>query len=176
MFDFLYLQSYDCVAAKSPTEGHEPCNLTSHVRLYAMGEKYGISQLKEAAMRRFDEEAGHNITGVAFVEAAKLGFMTTPNTDRGLRQSVIRVIHENAAQLNHNEEMDSLIRGIPDLAIGLWKATSALSSGPVCLTCSTVFARSCKYCPKSEKFVSCKCDLQMEPRENCFQHRGDSYL
>jgi len=80
MFDFLYLQSY----GQGPSaEEKSRCNLSSHARLHAIGEKYGITHMKEAAKKRFDEEVEKEISSEIFVEAAKLGFTTTPDSDRG---------------------------------------------------------------------------------------------
>lgn len=169
MFDFLYLQSYD---HKPSAENQSRYNIVSHARLYAIGEKYGIPLLKEAANKRFDEEAENHVASEVFVEAARLGFTTTPYNDRGLRQSIIRVMLGNAAKLQHNEEMDNLIRGNNDLALELWKATTALPCGPVCLKCSTALVRICRWCNgadvKQNCFVSCECDLDQE----CGKHRG----
>jgi hypothetical protein len=73
--DFLYLHSY---VHKVSAEEQRRCNLVSHARLYAMGEKYGIPLLKEAEKRKFDEEVEIHIESDLFVEAANLDFATTP--------------------------------------------------------------------------------------------------
>jgi hypothetical protein len=173
MFDFLYLQSYD----HRPSAGNQSCcNLVSHVRLYAIGEKYGIPHLKEAARKRFDDDVEKEIASEIFVEAAKLGFTTTPDSDRGLRQSIVRVMLGNAMKLRNNEEVNNLVLSNADLALELWKATTALPGGPVCLRCSTTLVRRCRWCNEADVkqncFVSCECDLVNHPDQECVKHRG----
>lgn len=160
MFDFLYLQSYD----QGPSdEERSRYNLISHTKLYAIGGKYGIPHMKEAAKNKFDEEVEKEIASEIFLGAAKLGFTTTPDSDRGLRQSIVRAMLGNAAKLRHNEEMNNLICSNKDLALELWKEITALPCGPMCPKCSTAFVvRTCRWCNeadvKQDCFVSCECD------------------
>lgn len=174
MFDFLYLQSY----GQGPSaEEKSRCNLSSHARLHAIGEKYGITHMKEAAKKRFDEEVEKEISSEIFVEAAKLGFTTTPDSDRGLRQLIVRAMLGNAVKLRHNEEVDNLVYSNKDLALELWKATTAPPCGPVCWKCSTALVvRTCRWCDEADKkqgyFVSCRCDLVNHTDQECVKHRG----
>ena len=174
MFDFLYLQSYD----HGPSAGNQNCcNLVSHVRLYAIGERYGIPHLKEAAKKSFDKDAKKEIASEIFVQAAKLGFTTTPDSDRGLRQSIVQVMLGNAMKLRNNEELNNLILSNADLALESWKATTALPCGPICSRCATALvARACRWCngtdAKQNCFVSCECDLVNHRRQECVEHPG----
>jgi hypothetical protein len=174
MFDFLYLQSYD----QGPSaEERSRCNLVSHAKLYAIGGKYGIPHMKEAAKKRFHEEVEKEIASEIFVEAAKLGFTTTPDSDRGLRELIVRAMIGNAVKLQHNEEMNNLICSNKDLALELWKATTALPCGPICSKCSTALVvRTCKWCNEADVkqncFVSCECDRVKHGGQECVKHWG----
>jgi hypothetical protein len=174
MFDFLYLQSYD----HRPSTGNQNCcNLVSHVRLYAIGERYGIPHLKEAAKKSVDKDATKEIASEIFVQAAKLGFTTTPDSDRGLRQSIVQVMLGNATKVRNNEELNHLILSNANLVLESWRATTALPCGPICSRCATALvARTCRWCnwtdAKQNCFVSCEYDLVNHRRQECVEHRG----
>lgn len=60
MFDFFYLQSYGSGRSGTTDSEVNRSSFILHAKVYAMGEKYGIPSLKEAAIERFREDT-HSI-------------------------------------------------------------------------------------------------------------------
>jgi hypothetical protein len=143
-----------------------------HAKVYAMGEKYGIPSLKEAAIERFWEDTHSICADDDFAEAVELAFTITPNSDRGLRNLIIQVVHNNASQMKDNVKIKSLIVSHNDLAYGLWEVTSTLPSGPKCPVCHVAFVRECESSGKG--FVSCDCDGRNTTKKTCSKCRDKS--
>ncbi|KAK8176670.1 hypothetical protein BC567DRAFT_91763 [Phyllosticta citribraziliensis] len=93
MIDWMYTFSYE-----------SPAHLTSrqertlfHVQMYAMGDIYDATPLKDLAARNFDTDVDHRAE--LFPETVRAVYATTPPSDRGLRDRVLRVCAANVAEL-----------------------------------------------------------------------------
>jgi hypothetical protein len=172
MFDFFYLQSYGSGRSGTTDSEVNRSSFILHAKVYAMGEKYGIPSLKEAAIERFWEDTPSICTDDDFAEAVELAFTITPNSDRGLRNLIIQVVHNNASQMKDNGKIKKLILSHNDLAYGLWEVTSTLPSGPKCPVCHNAFVRECESSGKG--FASCDCDGPKRVKKTCSKCRDKS--
>jgi hypothetical protein len=96
----------------------------------------------------------------------------TPDSDRGLRNLIIQVVHNNASQMKDNVKIKKLIVIHNDLAYGLWEVTSTLPSGPKCPVCHVAFVRECESSGKG--FVSYDCDGRNTMKKTCSKCRDES--
>jgi hypothetical protein len=172
MFDFFYLQSYGSGRSGTTDSEVSRSSFILHAKVYAMGEKYGIPSLKEAAIERFREDTHSICADDDFAEAVELAFTITPDSDSGLRDLIIQVVHNNASQMKDNVKMKELVVSHNDLAYGLWEFTSTLPSGPKCPVCHVAFVRECESSGKG--FVSCDCDGRNTMKKTCSKCRNES--
>ncbi|EKG22349.1 hypothetical protein MPH_00329 [Macrophomina phaseolina MS6] len=104
MLEFCYTFTYTCRPSDSPED-----RMIFHVHVYALGEVYDITGLKKLAVQNFGREANH--TFPLFPAAVRAVYETTPQSDRGLRDVVLRICAANASELMnkpHFESMDEL--------------------------------------------------------------------
>ncbi|KAG2161265.1 hypothetical protein VTO58DRAFT_104176 [Aureobasidium pullulans] len=97
--------------------------LAEHARMYAMGEKYGISGLKALAVAKFKNLFIHCHDGLA--AALIIAFKGTPDTDRELRELVFMKLHPYRKAYKENAEVQAVISRVPDLCYGLYRKLSA---------------------------------------------------
>ncbi|KAH6873632.1 hypothetical protein B0T10DRAFT_449832 [Thelonectria olida] len=91
--------------------------LCLHARVYALAEKYAVSGLKEIALRYFRYVAdGETCNLEEFSDASELAYTTTIDSDRGLRDVVIKALHENYKALDQ-DHVQGLLKRHPNLAI-----------------------------------------------------------
>ncbi|EXM21620.1 hypothetical protein FOTG_10555 [Fusarium oxysporum f. sp. vasinfectum 25433] len=76
--------------------------LSLHVKVYALGVKYIIEGLKNAAKGKFESEIQSGNVGIDdFAEAAEEVYTSTFSEDRGLRGVVVKMIEQDILLLDH---------------------------------------------------------------------------
>lgn len=91
--------------------------LCLHARVYALAEKYAVSGLKEIALRYFRYVADDETCNLEeFSDASELAYTTTIDADRGLRDVVVKALHENYKALDQ-DHVQGLLKRHPNLAI-----------------------------------------------------------
>ena len=91
--------------------------LLSSVRVYAIADKYGIPLLKELAMDRFCDRVEINWTHEDFSDIVREIFQSTPDSDRGLRDIVVRIVATHAEALTQNDDFCQVLKEIGDLGL-----------------------------------------------------------
>lgn len=102
----------------SDHDGVQPA-LASSVRVYAIADKYGMPSLKELAKERFCNWAEGNWTHEDFSDIVREIFQSTPNSDRGLRDVVVRIVATHVDNLTQKDEFRHLLEEIGDLGLGV---------------------------------------------------------
>ncbi|KAI4718036.1 Arabinanase/levansucrase/invertase [Aureobasidium sp. EXF-10727] len=114
-----YLETETCPAPGERTDCEvKDGSLLQHALLYAMGDKYGIPDLKKLARQKFAEALNYDtIAGV--VKAIKVVYASTLESDQGLRQTIIDFINPDIQTWVNIPEVDACIREIPELSYAL---------------------------------------------------------
>jgi hypothetical protein len=99
--------------------GEDQPALVSSVRVYAIADKYDIQPLKELAKERFCNWAEDNWDHENFSDIVRELFESTPNSDRGLRDFVIRIVATHADLLSQKDKFRQVIEDFGDLGLGL---------------------------------------------------------
>lgn len=68
-------------------------HLHKDLLVYALADKYGVTDLKEKAARHFDEMLGHGELSLDIFDIVREVYSTTQSHDRGLRDIVIAKVH-----------------------------------------------------------------------------------
>ncbi|KAI4730372.1 hypothetical protein E4T49_01737 [Aureobasidium sp. EXF-10728] len=99
----------------TPTEHYSRGPLAQHARMYAMGEKYGVSGLKALALRKF---LPYKVDFAGMCTAMVVAFMSTPDTDQDMRNLIVEFFarHPSATSLS---QIDQTMQGLPDLLYSL---------------------------------------------------------
>lgn len=126
MLRFLYRNTYEGTETYHPTEcasAHCDGGMLAHAKLFAIAVKYHIPSLKDAAAAKFSLAAtkhcdGHTCLGRT-LEAV---FLDTPDDVRELRDIVIGLLQANK-DLLLRADIETAVKGIPELAFDLLKAT-----------------------------------------------------
>jgi hypothetical protein len=92
--------------------------LAVHSKMYAMGEKYQVPALKALALRKFKTQWYNTNAGLS--TAIVIAFMSTPETDRGLRDAIIEIFGTHT-WLEIFDVMDETIKEIPELVYALYR-------------------------------------------------------
>ncbi|EMC94017.1 hypothetical protein BAUCODRAFT_158650 [Baudoinia panamericana UAMH 10762] len=135
------------------------CNTVMHAKMYALGSKYGIHSLQDAALGKFMKAATYAWNSEAFVVALRLVYTTTPENDKGLRNVATQTLLRHEDVLLRKGSMEKCMRSIDGLAYDLLKAKQTMkpdTNGPCCNTCGTANVKLCCNC--HEQSVSCNCD------------------
>lgn len=143
MVSYFYMLDYSDTQMPPPllSDSHDISPLDTNVKMYAMGEKYGIAGLKQLALNKFE---------VAFdcVKARDLGeflfvipdvYSSTPDTDDGLRNLVVSLPTTRKdcyKRLMIHPELKSTIIQTPLFALGLIIKTAPQVNGRWCDNCS----------------------------------------
>jgi hypothetical protein len=176
MFDFIY--SHDYGVTTPPTENTlsaDDHGLCLHANVYALGEKYQIAALKEAALKKFEGAVETSWSSEDFRNSVRIVFTSTAHQDKGMRNLVTRIISQHRRELAANPDMETTVRPIDGLAYELWKMVTT-ERGPTCNACRSAYLRKC---PRSHGkpgkatsfiayFMSCDC----EEETYCERHRG----
>lgn len=100
-------------------------HLVLHTQVYALGEKYDISSLKQLAKQKFEMAAACYYDAPELAEAIALVYQSTVDTDRGLRDIVLQLFRRHP-QLANTQDIYAVIKETPGLALDLWKVERGL--------------------------------------------------
>ena len=81
----------------------DTARLTVNALMYALADKYEIEDLKLLALSKFATAADQDWESLAFVYAAELVFRTTPGSDQGLRNIVIKTLNKRRKLIRYEE-------------------------------------------------------------------------
>ncbi|KAG5775230.1 hypothetical protein H9Q73_011095 [Fusarium xylarioides] len=83
-------------------ESPSSSQLCLQAKVYALGEKYGMQGLKNAAKGAFESEIQSGNVGIDdFAEAVEKVYTSTVSEDRGLRDVVVKMIEQDILLLDH---------------------------------------------------------------------------
>lgn len=106
MIDFLYAIDYDdhpttslAEPAKQATDAHNPASLLINAKVCIIADKYELKVLRELACTKYKEALPNAWDTSIFSESASLVFDNTVETDRMLRDVIIRIASHNARGL-----------------------------------------------------------------------------
>jgi speckle-type POZ protein len=103
MLRFLYTSDY-----QDDAEGGRP--LLVNAKMYAIGDEYRIEALKKLAKTKFSEAFNAGWDVVSFPEVIETVYITTPATDRDLRDCLTPVMLEHKEELHEHEGFVGLIK------------------------------------------------------------------
>lgn len=109
--------SYDFVGV---TDGEKFSRgpLAQHARMYAMGEKYGVSGLKALALRKFLRKPVMIPSGLC--TAMVITYASTPNTDLDMRNKLIEYLHR-FPKVVKIDTVEKTLQELPDLVFALYR-------------------------------------------------------
>lgn len=94
--------------------------LTFHAKVYTLAEKCWIDDLKQVAIRKFEEYASEDWALDDFVAAAQEVYGCTIDTDRGLRDIVLKTLCDRRGILDQ-QPIQSLVKEVHALAYDMVK-------------------------------------------------------
>lgn len=105
------------------SEGLQPIypprnELIIHTKVYVLAEKYLIDGLKALALRKFNEAAIEHWASNDLLEATQVAYQSTVDTDKGIRDAVVRTFYKHPELLD-KEEVQDIFRTLPLLAYDL---------------------------------------------------------
>lgn len=107
----------------------EETELITNARMYALADKFGIEDLKELAREKFARVATRDWNKGEFVHAVQIVYESTPKSDSGLRDVVVKTINQHR-DLMKDSEMENMLEELNGLAVGLLKVVCS-SNPPV---------------------------------------------
>lgn len=119
MLQHLYMQTYTVDLGLdrfwSRNDSWAKTRLHVHAQMYSLGDKYDLPGLKKEAARRFNEDI--RIPGdskseiLTLLSVVPIVYTTTPDTDRGLRNHVVRQVFQRygIASKHFVEELDTAL-------------------------------------------------------------------
>ena len=125
MLQYLFMQSYTVDlgldAFWSLNDGWAKTRLHVHALMYSLGDKYDLPGLNKEAARRFKEDV--EISGddkceiLTLLSVVPTVYATTPDSDRGLRNQVVRQIFQgyDTASKHFVEELDTASKPLSSL-------------------------------------------------------------
>ncbi|KAH0372499.1 hypothetical protein KCU65_g1146, partial [Aureobasidium melanogenum] len=92
--------------------------LAQHVRMYAMGEKYGVTGLKALALRKITPDKVEALRGLC--TATVVAYTSTPDTDQGMRRKMTELFLE-FPRVVQDVTIEKMLQGLPDLVYALFR-------------------------------------------------------
>ncbi|KAF4312224.1 BTB/POZ-like protein [Botryosphaeria dothidea] len=135
MLEFCYTFTYSCRKADSAED-----RMIFHVYMYAVGEIYDLPGLKKLAIQNFEKEVNH--TFPRFPAAVRAIYETTPHSDRGLRDVILRVCAANAKELMSKPQFESMM---DELGVFGKELSRTLAGRSTYVTTQTVIVDCRKY-------------------------------
>ncbi|KAI0815426.1 BTB/POZ protein [Xylaria sp. FL0064] len=93
-------------------------DLAFHALVYNLAGKYSVRGLKSLAVRKFKQTATQYWDSGDLLEAARNAYTSTAETDRGLRDVIVAILHEHPTLLDR-EETQLVLRELGMLAYDL---------------------------------------------------------
>lgn len=94
--------------SKPPHPKHHPIQL--HAEVYVLADRYGIDGLKALALKKFSCAWETAWDAHAMIAAARLASDWTKETDKGLRDEVVRAIYEFRTTIFKDEKCKEALR------------------------------------------------------------------
>ncbi|KAF1953475.1 hypothetical protein CC80DRAFT_551518 [Byssothecium circinans] len=115
---------FDCIPVEPEAEVEKPY-LTTHAKVYAIAEKYGIIGLKALAKKKFAHQIEAHLSSDELPEACQEAYESTVDTDRGLRDVIIQTFRSHP-ELSLRKDVELALRDTPGLAFELFRMASGL--------------------------------------------------
>lgn len=124
MVHFFYHHNYP---SKFPTyDGHGILTaetvvkgaMVDHAKMYAMAEKYQVPGLKAAALHKYQQCLEETCAG--YGTSIVIAFMSTPETDQGLRSEIVDSLSTHDWMVEH-EVLEKTVKEIPELVYALYR-------------------------------------------------------
>ncbi|KAL2349830.1 hypothetical protein BJ546DRAFT_604519 [Cryomyces antarcticus] len=136
--------------------------LVFHVRTYAIADKYDLPGLKELACSKFAGVAAKAWDSPSFTLAIRSIYATTPSTDRGLRDVVIKIAHVHmTALLQDCGEFVALLKEnaefAADLVALMARMYQPLETFPIMARCGNVLCEADRSAWNDQGALKCKC-------------------
>jgi hypothetical protein len=93
--------------------------LLNNVMVYAIAERYDISELKELAKAKFLSQADTLLSSHEFPEVVKTIYTSTLSKDRGLRDIVSQVCVKQVRELMEDQAFQGIISDVGDFGIDI---------------------------------------------------------
>ena len=91
--------------------------LIEHASMYAMGDKYGISGLKDLALRKYEEAYAH--TSMGFANSIIVAYTSTVDNDMQLRNVIIKFLNDDLTNLMRKPKINQHVKDLPLLSHAL---------------------------------------------------------
>ncbi|KAH0536553.1 hypothetical protein FGG08_006583 [Glutinoglossum americanum] len=159
MVDYLYSLDYDDGAKRSnpsspgepdiepppeETKGETERPLIVNTRVYAIADKYGVAALKLLSASKFESLlTGHETKEVFFATIREV-YSSTPSTDRGLRDPLVRTIFSNMAHMMSVPGFTSVLEEVGELSIDLLRAVVKNEGMGRAAVETSAFCNSCR--------------------------------
>jgi len=106
MLKFMYTFDYD----DSGKHQERTSFMIFNAEVYSIADKYSILALKARAKKKFDK-AVHNCRDMEdLIHAILEVYSSTPSADRGLRDTVVKVVHENISTLLEKDDFRGVLQ------------------------------------------------------------------
>ncbi len=116
MLQFLYKGVYNGLmpGLAKPDE-----HLMLDVKVYAIADKFGISELKDCAKGKFESHATDAWNSECFSQVVRAVYEMTNETDEDLRSIAIKIAGANASDLMDRGEFKELLKGNNEFAVAV---------------------------------------------------------
>ena len=112
MISFMYFNTYSDQDPE-PEEGPSSRSLLrTHAEVYAIADKYDLLELSELARAKYSSALTWECDPAAFLESIPKVYNLTPDSNRGLRDVVLRYARQHAEELREDEELMSLFESV----------------------------------------------------------------
>ena len=81
-------------------------NLIIHAKVYSLAEKFGIEGLKALALEKFNVESETHWSSTDFCQAAYEVYTSTVESDRDMRDVVVKTLFKHPELFDKNEVQD----------------------------------------------------------------------
>ncbi len=102
----------------APLTIDEP-SLLNNVLVYAVAEKYNITELKELAKAKFQGRAISLLSAMEFPEIIRELYRSTPSSDRGLRDILCQVCAERGRTIIDSLDLNAIIAEAGEFGLDL---------------------------------------------------------
>ncbi|KAG9842764.1 hypothetical protein KCU98_g8109, partial [Aureobasidium melanogenum] len=99
--------------------------LIDHAKMYAMGDKYGVSGLKDLALRKYQEAYEHTSEG--FANSMIVIYTSTIDNDMDLRNVIIKILSKDMNNLMSKPQINQNVKDLPLLSHTLLRKQLRLS-------------------------------------------------
>lgn len=115
-----YLEEYESLSStKSESDHAKKSHLVEHVKVLAIAMKYQVDALQTLAFDRFEADCPRYWNNTDFVQACELAYSAVLEDAPKVRKVVVDVLHKRRSQLLDRPDIQSLLRGTPDLSADL---------------------------------------------------------